>query len=135
MKVPIPVDSDIGPVLELPDLGLRDVSGSIRFAPEGLKADLAGQIENQSGDSHITPETKGPALNCALTCAIDAKRIALTKETSSVTCVPEQARRYFRMFSSPTGELDALVRLTRAEPVKGEAAPIVAAGHIDVRHG
>jgi len=132
MNIPIPAEAE-GPSH---DLGLQNVAGSIQFSPAGLHVEVAGEIEGQSGRSTLTLETKGTELDCALTCIIGAKNIALTKETSSLPYIPEEARQYFRLFSGPTGEIDATVHLSRDAPKDGKAAPIrIAAGQVDLRHG
>ncbi len=118
------------------DLALKEVSGRIRLSRSGLRANLHGQVEGQEGESEVVLNTIGTDINAAMSCEITAKKISLTKETAVLPYMPARARQYFRLFSGPTGEVDARVVISRGSPKDGVAAPInVSGGRLTLRHG
>lgn len=118
------------------DLALREVSGRIRMSRAGIRADLTGRIEGQEGESEVVLNTIGTDIDAPMTCEITAKRISLTKDTPVLPYMPARAREYFRLFSGPTGEVDARVVISRGAPRDGAAAPInVSGGRLTLRHG
>jgi hypothetical protein len=118
------------------DMGLEGVSGTIRFSQSGLNAELTGKLGGQSGVSSMTLKTTGMGIDAALSCEIVAKRVGLARETELLPYMPEQAKQYFRLFSGPTGEIDARVLISRGAPIGGAAAPIqISGGRIALRHG
>lgn len=121
---------------ETKDLGLQAVSGTVGFSRKGLSAKLTGKVEGQAGVSTVRLTTLGTDLNAALSCEITAQRIGITKETELLPYMPARVKQYFRLFSGPTGELDARLLISRGAPVNGEPAPIqVSGGRIALRHG
>ncbi len=134
MNALIPAEGSASDAMK--DLGLENVTGTIGFSRAGLRADLTGKVEGQAGVSSVKLTTLGTDIDAALSCEIIAKRIGLTKETELLPYMPDRARQYFRLFSGPTGELDARVLISRGAPLKGEPAPIqVSGGRISLRHG
>jgi hypothetical protein len=121
---------------EMHDLGLAGVSGTVQLSKAGLRANLKGRVEGQKGESELTLSTEGTDINSALRCELVARRIGLTRETEFLPYMPERAKQYLRLFSGPTGEIDARLTVSRGAPVNGEPGAIkVSGGRVLLRHG
>lgn len=119
----------------VPDLKLRGVAGTVRIAPSGVRAELEGRIDGQSGLSRVRLRTQGLTATSPLTCEIRGSRINVAKDPAFLSYVPRTVREYFEHFSGPTADVDVAAQISRPSPIDGKPSPIMVSGTLAFRNG
>jgi hypothetical protein len=116
-------------------LSLRNVGGTIKLSRDGLSADVAGLVEDQTYQSRVTLKTRALTTDAALECRIISRGLRVEKHSTLLPFCPPVVRERLENFCGPTAEVDADVNIRRDSPGPDGPAPFKVAGWLTFEHG
>lgn len=133
VNLPLKVEPESGArPTALPLMRMSGVSGDIEFTPAGVAADLNGRIEDLPYS--VTLRFDGLSIDSAFRMDIVSENFQIARNPDLLPYAPHLVRKRFRSFSSPTGEVDTRMTVTRGPPTPEGPAPIRVAGLVNFSH-
>jgi hypothetical protein len=120
------------PVAERPPLRMSGVSGDIRFTPAGVRANLKGNLEDLPYT--VTLNVEGLDPNGAFQMEVVSENFQIARNPDLLPYANPLIRKRFRSFSSPTGEVDTRMTVTRGPPTADGPAPVKISGLVNFSH-
>ena len=132
-SVPLPLD----PVIANNTLRMTSVSGEIQILGETVTASLTGNLAEIP--FHVEANVRGLFADAGLSATMTIKNFDLGKQPKVLLFAPGVVRRRLLQFDDPTGNVNATVLLTRADPIPNpdassdSAAPKTIAAPVEIK--
>lgn len=136
---PQPEEDAQGNLIPLPPdqigrrLRIEKVNGSLRLRNNGLAGELSGVVEDLPYEVQL--DIKGTKENAPFKVVLTSRDFEMTKNPQILRFAPGIAQRRLAQFSYPTGIVDAVVTITRAEGVGDAPGALSVSGVIKLKDG
>ncbi|MFY7896674.1 MAG: hypothetical protein ACOVP8_10610, partial [Phycisphaerales bacterium] len=97
-------------------LRMRNTSGVIRLASDGVSGEIAGQLEELP--YKVTFQSESPSPDAAWTMTLTSNNVVIQRQPAILKFAPGLVRRRLRDFSDPQGSVDATVTISRGAVTK-----------------
>ncbi len=130
LNLPLDVQPDEDPdgnPLPIPDaemgerLRMRNTSGVIRLASDGVSGEISGQLEELP--YQVKFESASPSPDAAWTMTLTSNNVVIQRQPAILKFAPGLVRRRLRDFSDPQGSVDATVTISRGAVTKEQPTP------------
>lgn len=132
VNLPLPEEGGDRPGDHKRLMRMNSVSGDITFTPAGVDANLNGRIEDLPYT--VTLRFDGLSADAPFHMDIVSENFQIARNPNLLPYAPDLVRQRFRSFSSPTGEVDTRMTVTRGPPTADGPAPIQIAGLVNFSH-
>ncbi len=136
---PQPEEDAQGHLIPLPPdqigrrLRIEKVNGSLRLRNNGLAGELSGVVEDLPYEVQL--DIKGTTENAPFKVVLTSRDFEMTKNPQILRFAPGIAQRRLAQFSYPTGIVDAVVTIVRAEGVGDAPGHLSVSGVIKLKDG